>query len=72
MFTKNDFSTKVENYVVEKRCGYIEAVVSCSANNNIEIETAAKLLTPIIRKKIEAEAGCVNLLKIKQSKLRYA
>lgn len=71
MYNKVTFSQAIEDYVVKKQCTYMEAVVSYAANNNVEIESAAKLLNPIIRKKIEAEAAEKNQLKYKPATLKY-
>lgn len=63
------FSKNIEEFVKEKKCGYIEAVVLYCDTHNIEIETGAKLLNSIIKKKIEAEASDLNCLTEKTAKL---
>jgi len=63
------FSKNIEEIVKDKRCGYIEAVVLYCENHSIEIETGAKLLNSIIKKKIEAEASDLNCLVEKGAKL---
>lgn len=67
--TKTEFSSIIEKKVVREKCTYIEAIVSYCANNNIEPETAAKMLIPIVKNKVEAEADSLNLLKMKVVKL---
>lgn len=63
------FSVKIENVVKEKRISYMDAVLHYCEENNIEIETGAKLVNSIIKKKIEAEAADLNCLKEKSAKL---
>lgn len=57
------FSMKIEQVVKEKRISYFDAVLWYCENNEIEIETGAKLINSIIKKKIEAEANQNNWLK---------
>lgn len=63
------FSMKIEQVVKDKRIGYFDAVIWYCEQNEIEIETGAKLINTIIKKKIEAEASDANLLKEKSAKL---
>ena len=63
------FSMKIEQVVKDKRIGYFDAVLWYCEQNEIEIETGAKLINTIIKKKIEAEASDANLLKEKSGKL---
>lgn len=63
------FSKNIEELVKDKRCGYIEAVVLYCETYSIEIETGAKLLNSIIKKKIEAEASELNCLVEKTVRL---
>lgn len=63
------FSMKIEQVVKDKRIGYFDAVLWYCEQNEIEIETGAKLINTIIKKKIEAEASDANLLKEKSAKL---
>lgn len=63
------FSMKIEEVVKDKKIGYFDAVLWYCENNAIEIETGAKLINTIIKKKIEAEASDANLLKEKSAKL---
>ena len=63
------FSTKIEELVQETRLPYLDAVIHYCEENNIEIETGAKLVNSIIKKKIEAEAADLNFLKEKYTKL---
>lgn len=63
------FSMKIEQVVKDKRIGYFDAVLWYCEQNEIEIETGAKLINTIIKKKIEAEASEMNCLKEKSAKL---
>lgn len=63
------FSMKIEQVVKDKRIGYFDAVLWYCEQNEIEIETGAKLINTIIKKKIEAEASDMNCLKEKSAKL---
>ena len=63
------FSMKIEQVVKEERITYFDAVLWYCEKNEIEIETGAKLINTIIKKKIEAEASDMNCLKEKSAKL---
>jgi len=63
------FSMKIEQVVKDKRIGYFDAVLWYCEEHEIEIETGAKLINTIIKKKIEAEASEMNCLKEKSAKL---
>jgi len=64
------FSAEIENIVRRgKNVTYMDAVVHYCEVNDIEIETGAKLVNTIIKKKIEAEASELNCLKEKSAKL---
>ena len=63
------FSMKIEQVVKDKRIGYFDAVLWYCEEHGIEIETGAKLINTIIKKKIEAEASEMNCLKEKSAKL---
>jgi len=56
------FSTKVENRVLDTRCGYMEAVNLLCEEMEVEPELVAKYLTKPIVEKIKVEAQKVNLL----------
>ena len=60
---------KIEEVVKDKRIGYFDAVLWYCEQHEIEIETGAKLINTIIKKKIEAEASEMNCLKEKSAKL---
>ena len=63
------FSAIIEGVVKEKRITYLDAVVWYCEQKGVEIETGAKLVNSIIKKKLEAEASDLNYLKEKVTKL---
>lgn len=56
------FSLIVEKLVQEKRCSYMDAVVLYCEKNEMEIETAAKLLNTKIKQQLEIEYADLNFL----------
>ena len=66
--TKANFSIIIEKLVHENQLTYMEAIVYYCDNNELEVETAAKLINPVIKSKIEVEAQDLNFLP-KTSKL---
>jgi hypothetical protein len=64
------FSAKIEDIVRSgKDVSYMDAIIHYCDVNSIEIETGAKLINTIIKKKIQAEASNLNFLKEKYAKL---
>ena len=59
---KSKFSKIVEKQVVEKKLGYIDAVVEACNITNIDPEDVKKFISPVIKEKIEAEAMRLNFL----------
>lgn len=51
-----NFSDKINKIVQNDNLEYIDAIVHFCEESGIEIEIAAKLITPAIRQKIESEA----------------
>lgn len=62
VMTTAKFSTIIETTVIEKRLTYMDAVVWWCEKNEMEIETAAKLLNTTIKGKLEVEAQDLNFL----------
>ena len=62
IMTTSKFSAIIEEYVSKNRVPYMDAIVHYCERNEMEIETAAKLLNTVIKKKIEAEATELNYL----------
>ena len=58
-----EFSTIIEEFVKEKRCSYMDAVILYCEDQKFEIETAAKLLTPNLKAKLQEEAEDLNFLE---------
>lgn len=56
------FSLLIEQFVKDKRCSYMDAIVLYCQENEIEIETAAKLVNTKIKEQIEIEAMDLNYL----------
>tara|TARA_B100001939_G_C16917687_1_gene607720 strand:- start:705 stop:935 length:231 start_codon:yes stop_codon:yes gene_type:complete len=59
---KAKFSKIVEKQVVDKKLGYIDAVVEACTVTNIDPEDVKKFISPVIKEKIEAEAMRLNFL----------
>ena len=59
---KSKFSKIVEKQVVEKKLGYIDAVVEACNVTNIDPGDVKKFISPVIKEKIEAEAMRLNFL----------
>lgn len=57
------FSTMIEELVVEKNLQYMDAIVWWCEQNDMEIETAAKLVNSLIKDKIKREAEDLNFLE---------
>ena len=55
--SKSKFSKLIEKTVIEKSIGYMEAILLVCEKNKIEPEDVRKFVSPIIRDKLEAEAG---------------
>ena len=62
ILTRPIFSSIIENLVCEKRISYMDAIVHYCENNELEVESAAKLINAIIKSKIECEAQELNFL----------
>lgn len=60
--TSQSFSLDIEKIVQEKNIEYMEAVVLYCSENDMEIETAAKLLNTKIREQLEVEYASLNYL----------
>jgi len=69
MIDTKAFSMNIEKLVMEKNIPYMEAVVHYCEKNNIEVETAAKLINNKIKQMIGLEASDLNMMKEKINKL---
>jgi len=63
------FSILIEEIVIDKKLSYMDAIVFYCDNNEMEIESAAKLVNSKIKETIKLEASELNLLKEKIVKL---
>ena len=70
IFDKKEFSMMIERYAIDHQCTYLDAVVDYCEKNSMEIEVAAKLLNPKIKKTLEVEAMDANMLKQKRSTIK--
>ena len=62
ILTRPIFSSIIENLVCDKKISYMDAIVHYCDNNELEVESAAKLINTIIKSKIECEAQELNFL----------
>lgn len=60
--TKNEFSKVVEKIVLEKKTGYIDAVLEACDDHNVDPEDVKKFISGPIQEKIEGEAMRLNLI----------
>ena len=59
----NNFSMAIEELVYMKDVPYIDAVVMYCEQTGFEIETAAKLISGVLKSKIKLEAEDLHYLK---------
>jgi hypothetical protein len=69
--SSSNFSQSIERIVKEKRVTYMEAVLLYAEENQMEVETAAKLvkMNSTIKGKVQLEAEDLNCLKEKSARL---
>lgn len=65
----NEFSMLIEILASEKNISIMDAVILHCESIGLEIELAAKLISPILKKKIESEARGLNYLPRNTDKL---
>jgi|TARA_B100000959_G_scaffold263108_1_gene302153 hypothetical protein len=59
-----EFSLIIEDIVKKhKELSYVDAIVKYCDDNNIEIETTARLITKQLKEKIQHQSAQLNLLK---------
>jgi hypothetical protein len=63
--TKPKFSKLVENAVHTMRMSYMDAVLYCCEQNEIEVEDSRRYVSTVIKSKLEAEAMSLNFLERK-------
>jgi Phage late-transcription coactivator len=62
ILTKSRFATIIEEKVKQCSMSYMEAVIACCEDYDIELEDVRKFIGPIIKGKLEAEAKNLNFL----------
>ena len=60
--TTAKFSQMIEELAMDKRIPYMDAVVWYCEQEDVEVEVAAKLISAVLKSKIEAEAQDLNFL----------
>lgn len=60
---KQLFSSEIINLVTKSGLEYIEAIVEYCEQTGLEVESAASLLTPMIKSKIAEEAVSSKMIK---------
>lgn len=63
VITKDKFSMLIEEIVRDDNLSYIDAIVHWCEQNEMEIETAAKLISPVIKEKMARECVELNIIK---------
>jgi len=61
--SKDKFAEDIEHLVLSTEMNYIDAIVEYCSRNNIEIESASKLISKPLKEKIRFEATELNFLK---------
>ena len=53
----------IETMVRDQNVSYMDAIVYWCEKNEMEVETAAKLISPLIKEKMLVEAQDLNIIK---------
>lgn len=69
IMSSNTFIALVEQRITEKGMGYLEAITDVCEKTGLEFENVSKLMTPSMRKLLQAEAMSLNMLKRSGSRL---
>jgi len=62
IMTSQKFSLLIEQIVLDKNCSYMDAILLYCEKNEMEIESAAKLVNIKIKQQLEIEYGELNFL----------
>ena len=62
IMTSQKFSLLIEQIVLDKKCSYMDAILLYCEKNEMEIESAAKLVNIKIKQQLEIEYGELNFL----------
>ena len=68
--SRSKFTKLIETQVLEKKLGYIDAIVEVCETTNIDPEDVKKFISPVVKEKLEAEAMKLNYLP-KQNELVF-
>ena len=60
--TKSEFAKQIETTVQSHKSSYMDAVIHLCEKHEVELEEVKKIISPIIKNKIEAEAMRLNFL----------
>lgn len=63
VLTKDKFSIIIEELVRDHKLSYVDAIVHWCEKNQMEVETAAKLVSPLIKEKMLVECQDLNIIK---------
>ena len=63
VLTTSKFSKIIMDLAQEKEISYMDAIMDYCDKNNLEIESAAKLIIQKIKKQIKEEATVLNFMK---------
>lgn len=63
VLTKEKFSLIIEELVRDAKLSYVDAIVHWCETNDMEVETAAKLVSPLIKEKMMRECIDLNIFK---------
>lgn len=69
IMSSNTFISMVEQRIIDKGMGYLEAITDVCEKTGLEFENVSKLMTPSMRKLLQAEATTMNLMKRTGSRL---
>ena len=70
ILNQKDFERNIKELMTEKSTtSMIDAIILYCQNNNIEVETAASLITPRMKSEIEAEAIGARMLLNRPARL---
>ncbi len=61
--SKDKFAEEIEKIVLDTQMSYIDAVCQYCEDNNIEVASAPKLISKVLKEKIKYEATELNYLK---------
>ena len=69
VMTKEKFSIIIEELVRDRKLTYLDAVLHWCDKNQMEVETAAKLISPLIKQKMTVECQELRMIKKEGAKL---